>query len=100
MREMICDRAQPELIDQLGGRARTAARRTGQARGHEHVLGSAQLLDQLELLEHEPDMAQPDPGQRPGAAAGDLLPGQRDLAGVERVEPASPRGAAPSFSRG
>ena len=88
VRKVIGDVAQPELVDQPRRAARAARRGPGQPRRQQHVLGAAALVDQLELLKDEADVAQPQARQRPSAAAGEALAGDRDLAGVGPVEAA------------
>ncbi len=80
--------AQTELVDQFGGAPGAAARSTREPRWHQYVLSPGELLDQLKLLEHEADVAQPDPRERAAAAACKPLTADRDAAAVGRVETA------------
>jgi hypothetical protein len=86
--QVIGDGGQPQLVDQARRPSGPAPRRPRQPGGQEHVLGPGALLDELELLEDEPDVVQSQAGERAVAAAGQALAGQVDLPAVGAVEPA------------
>ena len=88
MRKVVRDLGQSELLDQPGGATRASGGGARKPGGHEHVLGPAQLLDELKLLEDEPDVAQADSRQRPRAPAREPIAGQGDLPRVRGIEAA------------
>ena len=88
MGKVVGHPGQAEFLDQSRARPLAAAGRAGQASREQHVLVAAQLLDQLKGLEHEPDVAQPGPRQRPGPLPRSAPAGQPDLARVRPVEAA------------
>ena len=64
MGTVVGDACQAELVNEFSGSPRTPWWSTRQARGHEHVLEPAELLNQLKLLEDEADVPQADAGER------------------------------------
>ena len=56
------------------------------ARREQHILLSAQFLNQLELLEHKPDVSQAQPRERCRPAPVEPFASERDLPRVRRIE--------------
>ena len=78
--------AEPDLAQRLGhGAAREAA--AGEPRRQLDVLLGGQRAEQVEGLEHEPDVVAAQAGEGTLAHAGQLLPGELDRAAGRAVEP-------------
>jgi len=81
------DLGQAQLADQPARPALAVTAGAGQSGRHQHVLLAAQLLDQLEGLEYEADVAQARPRERTRALRRDVLAREGDPAAVGAIEP-------------
>jgi aryl-alcohol dehydrogenase-like predicted oxidoreductase len=82
----VGDALETQIIDQTPGTLLAAATGTRQARRQQHVLLAAQLLDQVEGLKDEADVAQTRARERPRALGNEIVTGEHDPPAVGAIE--------------